>query len=73
MSTILLNSVFCSIRKRFLIKRLLEVIFGVNLVLALFQQWMIPTVTNSIVPFSEMDYVRITERLLKLAVSCCLL
>ncbi|KAG7311415.1 hypothetical protein JYU34_002457 [Plutella xylostella] len=56
------------IRKRFLMKRLLEVVFGVNLVLCLFQQWMIPSVTNSVTPFSDMDYIRITERLLKLAV-----
>lgn len=50
-------------------KRLLEVTFGVNLVLALFQQWMIPSVTNSVDPFSEMDPIKITERLLKLSVS----
>ncbi|KAG6455805.1 diacylglycerol O-acyltransferase 1 isoform X2 [Manduca sexta] len=56
------------IRKRFLVKRLLEVVFGLNLVLALFQQWMIPSVTNSIDTFSTMDPIRITERLLKLAV-----
>ncbi|KAL4708093.1 hypothetical protein ACJJTC_009872 [Scirpophaga incertulas] len=56
------------IRKRFLVKRLLEVIFGWNLVLALFQQWMIPSVTNSVDTFSEMDPLKITERLLKLAV-----
>ncbi|XP_047515414.1 diacylglycerol O-acyltransferase 1 isoform X1 [Pieris napi] len=56
------------IRKRFLIKRIVEVIFGMNLVMALFQQWMIPAVTNALDPFSQMDYVRITERLLKLAI-----
>ncbi|GBP27396.1 Diacylglycerol O-acyltransferase 1 [Eumeta japonica] len=57
------------IRKRFLVKRLLEVAFGVNLVLALFQQWMIPSITNTLIPFSKMDYLRTVERLLKLAVS----
>ncbi|XP_026322632.1 diacylglycerol O-acyltransferase 1 isoform X2 [Hyposmocoma kahamanoa] len=56
------------IRKRFVIKRLLEVIFGIHLILALFQQWMIPSVTNSVDTFSTMDVARITERLLKLAV-----
>ncbi|CAG5022099.1 unnamed protein product [Parnassius apollo] len=56
------------IRKRFLIKRVIELVFGVNLVLALFQQWMIPSVTNAVDPFSEMNVVKITERLLKLAV-----
>ncbi|CAG4944799.1 unnamed protein product [Colias eurytheme] len=56
------------IRKRFLIKRIVEVIFGMNLIMALFQQWMIPSVKNAVDPFSQMDVVRITERLLKLAV-----
>ncbi|XP_053621254.1 diacylglycerol O-acyltransferase 1 isoform X2 [Plodia interpunctella] len=56
------------IRKRFLLKRLVEVVFGVNLIMALFQQWMIPSVTNSVDPFSRMEPIKITERLLKLAV-----
>ncbi|KAF9809563.1 hypothetical protein SFRURICE_020860 [Spodoptera frugiperda] len=56
------------IRKRFVIKRLLELFFGINLALALFQQWMIPTITNSVETFTKMDVIRITERLLKLAV-----
>ncbi|CAH2988744.1 unnamed protein product [Chilo suppressalis] len=56
------------IRKRFLVKRLLEVVFGINLVLALFQQWMIPSVINTVDSFSDMDPVKITERLLKLSV-----
>ncbi|XP_023949775.2 diacylglycerol O-acyltransferase 1 isoform X1 [Bicyclus anynana] len=56
------------IRKRFLIKRIIEVVFGVNLVLALFQQWMIPSVKNAVDPFSQMSVIKITERLLKLAV-----
>lgn len=57
------------IRKRFLLKRLLEVILLGNVVLALFQQWMIPSVRNSLIPFSNMDVAKATERLLKLAVS----
>ncbi|KAF9415580.1 hypothetical protein HW555_006788, partial [Spodoptera exigua] len=56
------------IRKRFVIKRVLELFFGINLALALFQQWMIPTITNSVETFTKMDPIRITERLLKLAV-----
>lgn len=36
------------IRKRFLIKRILEVVVGVNIVMALFQQWMIPSVIMKI-------------------------
>lgn len=57
------------IRKRFLIKRLLEVIIGINIVMALFQQWMVPSVQNSLIPFSNMEFTKATERLLKLAVS----
>lgn len=57
------------IRKRFLIKRILEVVVGVNIMMALFQQWMIPSVKNSLIPFSNMEFTKATERLLKLAVS----
>lgn len=56
------------VRKRFLLKRLLEVVIGVNVVMALFQQWIIPSVRNSLIPFSNMDVALATERLLKLAV-----
>jgi diacylglycerol O-acyltransferase-1 len=56
------------IRKRFLLKRILEFVFGLQLVIALVQQWIIPTVKNSIIPFSNMDVVKIQERLLKLAI-----
>lgn len=55
------------VRKRFLLKRLLEVVLGVNVVMALFQQWIIPSVRNSLIPFSNMDVALATERLLKLA------
>lgn len=58
------------VRKRFLLKRLLEVLFGVNVVMALFQQWIAPSVRNSLIPFSNMDIALATERLLKLAVRC---
>lgn len=57
------------IRKRFLLKRLVEVIVLVNVIMGLFQQWMIPSVRNSLIPFSNMDVAKTTERLLKLAVS----
>ncbi|XP_026468476.1 diacylglycerol O-acyltransferase 1 [Ctenocephalides felis] len=56
------------IRKRFLLKRLLEVVVGIHVVMSLFQQWMIPSVKNSLTPFSTMDITKITERLLKLAI-----
>ncbi|XP_064535216.1 diacylglycerol O-acyltransferase 1 [Drosophila montana] len=55
------------VRKRFLLKRLLEVLIGVNVLMALFQQWIIPSVRNSLIPFSNMDMALATERLLKLA------
>lgn len=57
------------IRKRFLVKRILEVAVGANIVMALIQQWMIPSVRNSLVPISNMEFTKATERLLKLAVS----
>lgn len=57
------------IRKRFLIKRILEVAIGMNIMMALFQQWMVPSVKNSLIPFSNMEFTKATERLLKLAVS----
>lgn len=37
------------IRKRFLLKRMLEVIIGFNVVLGLFQQWMIPSVSKDLI------------------------
>ncbi|KAK7898359.1 hypothetical protein WMY93_019212 [Mugilogobius chulae] len=43
------------IRKRFLLRRI-------------FEMWMVPTVQNSMKPFKEMDFSRMVERLLKLAV-----
>ncbi|XP_017476707.1 PREDICTED: diacylglycerol O-acyltransferase 1 [Rhagoletis zephyria] len=55
------------VRKRFLLKRLLEVLFGFNVIMALFQQWIIPSVRNSLIPFSNMEIGLATERLLKLA------
>lgn len=56
------------IRKWFLFRRAAEVLVLSNLLLALFQQWMIPSVKNSIKPFSEMDFIRTWERLLKLSI-----
>lgn len=57
------------IRKRFLMKRIFEVVLGVQLIFCIMQQYMIPTIKNSLIPFSNMDYTKSTERLLKLAVS----
>ena len=38
--------------KRFLLRRALEVIVGTNIVLALIQQWIVPGIVNSLIPFS---------------------
>ncbi|XP_071174365.1 diacylglycerol O-acyltransferase 1-like isoform X1 [Mytilus edulis] len=56
------------IRKRFLLKRAIEMIFLSQLIMALIQQWIIPTVNNSMKPLSELEFPRMVERLLKLAV-----
>ncbi|XP_074058253.1 diacylglycerol O-acyltransferase 1 [Macrotis lagotis] len=56
------------IRKRFLLRRLFEMLFFTQLLVGLIQQWMVPTIQNSMKPFKDMDYSRIIERLLKLAV-----
>lgn len=56
------------IRKRFLIKRLVEMVFLWGVMLSLIQQWVVPIVQNSIVPFQELHVSKILERLLKLAV-----
>ncbi|XP_069812970.1 diacylglycerol O-acyltransferase 1 [Dendropsophus ebraccatus] len=56
------------IRKRFLLRRLVEMLFIMQLLVGLIQQWMVPAIQNSMKPFRDMDYSRIIERLLKLAV-----
>lgn len=56
------------IRKSFLIKRILEVLIGLQVVFGLFQQWIIPSVKNSLETFSKMEVMAASERLLKLAV-----
>ncbi|CAG2111530.1 unnamed protein product [Medioppia subpectinata] len=56
------------IRKRFLIKRILEILFLLQLDLGLIQQWMVPTIHNSLKPLQEMHFSKMLERLLKLAV-----
>lgn len=56
------------IRKRFLLKRIVEVVIGLQLILAVMQQYMVPSVKNSLIPFSNMDITKASERLLKLAI-----
>ncbi|CAI8022137.1 Diacylglycerol O-acyltransferase 1, partial [Geodia barretti] len=55
------------IRKVFLLRRILEAVFLLHVVLAIFQQWLMPTALNSLEPFRDMDYTRMLERLLLLA------
>ena len=56
------------IRKRFLIKRIIELIVLFQLDMALIQQWIVPTVSNSVLPFRQMQFSQMLERLLKLAI-----
>lgn len=56
------------IRKRFLIRRLCEMAFLLVLQYILIQQWIVPILQNSKMPFRETNILRILERLLKLAV-----
>lgn len=56
------------IRKRFLIKRVVELIILSQLDMALIQQWIVPTVSNSVLPFRQMQLSHMLERLLKLAI-----
>ena len=43
-------------------------VFIFNVVLMIFQQWLVPTALNSLQPFRDMDYTGMLERLLLLAV-----
>ncbi|KAF1387877.1 hypothetical protein PFLUV_G00084470 [Perca fluviatilis] len=57
-----------NIRIGFLLRRLLEMLFFTQLLVALTQQWMIPIIQSSMKPLEDMDLSRMTERLLRLAV-----
>ncbi|XP_060516506.1 diacylglycerol O-acyltransferase 1 [Cylas formicarius] len=56
------------VRKRFLVKRIFEVLAGTQIILAVIQQYMIPSIRNSLIPFGNMDLPLASERLLKLAI-----
>ena len=56
------------IRKRFLIRRCIEMVFLLQIMLGLVQQWIFPTIFNSIGPLTQMNYPKMFERLLKLAI-----
>jgi len=55
------------IRKSFLVRRAVEVLIGANVAMAVVQQWIIPSVVNSLKSFASMDPGNASERLLKLA------
>ncbi|KAL0985278.1 hypothetical protein UPYG_G00154920 [Umbra pygmaea] len=57
-----------NIRKRFLLRRLFEMLFFTQLLVGLTQQWMIPIIQSSMKPLEDMDLSRMMERLLRLAV-----
>lgn len=56
------------IRKSFLLKRIFEAIILLQLDMALAQQWIVPTVENSLQPLQQMKLSLCIERLLKLAI-----
>ncbi|XP_072317131.1 diacylglycerol O-acyltransferase 1b [Eucyclogobius newberryi] len=56
------------VRKTFLVRRLVEMLFFTQLLVALTQQWMIPIIQSSMKPLEDMDLSRMMERLLRLAV-----
>lgn len=56
------------IRMGFLLRRLFEMLFFTQLLVALTQQWMVPIIQSSMKPLEDMDVSRMAERLLRLAV-----
>lgn len=56
------------IRMSFLLRRLIEMLFFTQLLVALTQQWMVPIIQSSMKPLEDMDLSRMMERLLRLAV-----
>jgi diacylglycerol O-acyltransferase-1 len=56
------------IRKGFLVRRCLEIMFLLTLQFILIQQWVMPILENSKIPMRETNILKMTERLLKLAV-----
>ncbi|XP_004345614.2 acyl-CoA:1,2-diacylglycerol O-transferase [Capsaspora owczarzaki ATCC 30864] len=56
------------IRWRFLARRIVETVFFAVLLFALGEQWVVPTVKNSMKPLHELDWTTMTERVLKLAI-----
>lgn len=55
------------IHKVFVIRRILEAVFILQVQLAIIQQWLIPTALHSLQPFKEMDWAKMVERVFLLA------
>jgi diacylglycerol O-acyltransferase-1 len=55
------------IRKRWLLRRLAELAVFLGLLLFMANQYLAPAITNSISPLNESDWIRVVERVLKLA------
>ncbi|KAK3086905.1 hypothetical protein FSP39_025261 [Pinctada imbricata] len=56
------------IRKRFLLKRVLEMLILSQLMISLIQQWILPTINNAMQPLIDLEFSRMVERMLKLAI-----
>ncbi|KAK9858439.1 hypothetical protein WJX84_002695 [Apatococcus fuscideae] len=57
-------------RVRWLFRRMLQLLVTIGAMLFIVEQYITPTVKNSIAPISESDWPRIIERVLKLALPC---
>ncbi|KAM3172203.1 hypothetical protein ACTXT7_015038 [Hymenolepis weldensis] len=57
-----------TIRKRFLLKRMLELICLVQVMMMLIQQWMAPSLKSSVTPFIRSSWLYTLERLLTIAI-----
>ncbi|KAL5106293.1 Diacylglycerol O-acyltransferase 1 [Taenia crassiceps] len=57
-----------SIRKRFLLKRVLELLCLSQVIVMLVQQWMVPVLKSSVTPFIRSRWIYTLERLLNIAI-----
>jgi len=57
-----------SVDKTFLTRRVLEMVFLIQVELALTQQWIIPVLKRAIPAMQEQNYSRVVERLLRLSI-----
>lgn len=55
------------IRKMFLFRRTIESVFLFYVLIALTQQWLVPTIFSSVEPFQKMQFSNMIERILRLA------